>query len=340
MMNSFKKSFKNKNLEKNITKKLFHNNSIKKNIFNKFKDANQKYFKLIGKRRNSSLTVSLDKIANNIPKSSLLFVGAASGLGLAALVAYGASQETKTYTQTQAVDMYGIPVAQEQKSTKKYSSELRQKLFNAYGYFAASLGLTGVATVLMAKSPLVYRMHQNPWAFFGVGVAGSIAAMIATYSIDYHKNPTLKHLSWASLIALEGFALAPMTVLGGPLIMNALVGTTCIVGSISLLAAVSPSDAWRQWSGVYGVGLGVLMGSSIGLAFFPRSNILYNVFLYLGLAVHGWGVYRSNGRIIDHANRVPMHIFDPINESISLYLHTISIFVRVVMMLMNQKRKN
>ena len=86
--------------------------------------------------------------------------------------------------------------------------------------------------------------------------------------------------------------------------------------------------------------MGIVLGSSIGLLFFPRSSILYNVWLYLGLAVHGWGVYRSNGRIIDHANNVPIQVFDPINESLSLYMHTISIFIRVIMMLQNSKRKN
>ena len=34
--------------------------------------------------------------------------------------------------------------------------------------------------------------------------------------------------------------------------MSAVIGTTCIVGSISLLTAVAPSDAWREWSGIYG----------------------------------------------------------------------------------------
>ena len=68
----FKQIVKNKKIPNGITKKMYHNN-VKKNIFN-FKDANLKFARL-GKRKASSMSITLDRIANNIPKSSIIFAG-------------------------------------------------------------------------------------------------------------------------------------------------------------------------------------------------------------------------------------------------------------------------
>merc|ERR1712232_1052739 len=185
--------------------------------------------------------------------------------------------------------------------------------------------MTAASAVLLSRSPLAFRIHQNPWLFLAVGGIGTIAAMFGTYAISYHQNSVAKHLMWATFTGLEGLCLAPITILGGNLIMNAVIGTGCIVGAISLLTAVSPSENWRQYSGIYGIGLGLLLGASIGMMFFP-SPLLYNFWLYGGLAIHGWGVYRGNARIIEAAKYQSVEVFDPINQSISLYIHTLAIF--------------
>jgi len=333
-------SAKCKNVVKtNVPKRMVHDFS-RKTPFGRstINFSKIKLSKVLPKRKASSLSIQLDRAANNIPRSALIGAAILSGFGIAALATYGATQSPTAAESDFFSTMYGIKVKQEE-ATKGYSKELREKIGKAYGYFAGSLALTAVSAVVASRSPLAYRMHANPWLFLGVGAIGTLAAMIATQSISYHQSPVLKHLAWGAFIGLEGLCLAPVTVLGGPLIMNAVIGTGCIVGAISILTAAAPSEAWRQYSGIYGIGLGVLMGSSLGLLFFPGSNILYNLVLYGGLAIHGWGVFRSTGRIIDHSNRIPVKKFDPINESIGLYVHTLGIFVRMVMMLSNGNRR-
>lgn len=337
---------------KSVPKRFFNDiakkNSVKQVRKNPFTKKNNNLFlfkRNVRVRKASSLSARLDSIANSIPKSALLAVGAASGLGIAALTTYGlfqgeAIQETRGLTDTQSTSLYGFEIRQQAEQTYQgaYSSATRWKLAHAYGYFAGALGVTAASAVLLSRSPLAFKIHSNPWLFLAVGGIGTIAAMFGTYAISYHESPVAKHLMWGTFASLEGLCMAPITILGGPLIANAVLGTACIVGTISLITAVAPNENWRAYSSIYGIGLGVLLGASLGMMFFPHP-ILYNIWLYGGLAIHGWGVYRGNSRIIESSKNTPVSQFDPINESISLYIHTLAIFYRMVMMLSGSSGK-
>ena len=52
-----------------------------------------------------------------------------------------------------------------------------------------------------------------------------------------------------------------------------------MVGGISAVAAVSPSDSFLWMGGGLTIGLGVVVGASLGRMFFPASNLLMNVSL-------------------------------------------------------------
>lgn len=62
-----------------------------------------------------------------------------------------------------------------------------------------------------------------------------------------------------------GAVVAPLTLLGGPLMMRAVWYTTGIVGGLSTVAMCAPSEKFLNMGGLLGAGLGVVFVSSLGL---------------------------------------------------------------------------
>jgi len=70
--------------------------------------------------------------------------------------------------------------------------------------------------------------------------------------------------------------------------------------------------------------------------FWP-SPALFNIYLYGGLFLFGAFVLYDIQKIIHSAKLKP--VYDPINESIGIYLDTIIIFERFLMIFMQNKNK-
>lgn len=65
--------------------------------------------------------------------------------------------------------------------------------------------------------------------------------------------------------------------------------------------------------------------------------MLYNFWLYGGLALFGAYVLYDTNVLMNRARNSPA--FDPINESFSIYLDAINIFVRLVLIMSQGKKK-
>lgn len=61
-----------------------------------------------------------------------------------------------------------------------------------------------------------------------------------------------------------GAVIAPLTLLGGPLMMRAAWYTAGIVGGLSTVAMCAPSEKFLNMGGPLAVGFGVVFASSIG----------------------------------------------------------------------------
>ena len=73
-----------------------------------------------------------------------------------------------------------------------------------------------------------------------------------------------------------GAVIAPLTLLGGPLMMRAAWYTAGIVGGLSTVAMCAPSEKFLNMGGPLAVGFGVVFASSIGsyIAVSPRKRRL------------------------------------------------------------------
>lgn len=61
-----------------------------------------------------------------------------------------------------------------------------------------------------------------------------------------------------------GAVIAPLTLLGGPLMVRAALSTAGIVGGLSTVAMCAPSEKFLNMGGPLAIGFGVVFASSIG----------------------------------------------------------------------------
>lgn len=116
--------------------------------------------------------------------------------------------------------------------------------------------------------------------------------------------------------------------------------TAGVVGGLSAVAVCAPSDRFLSIGGPLAIGLGVVFASSLGSMFLPATTALgaglYSLSVYGGLLLFSGFLLYDTQRIIRAAEVYPLyapHPFDPVNASISIYLDTINIFIRIAVIL-------
>jgi len=246
-------------------------------------------------------------------KKMLSTVAAGSALGVGALVTLG--------------------VIQSANESKGHTQWMRDRVRWTYGYVAAGLASTAGFAYMMFNAGVPRRIAaMNPWVFMGVSLVGTIGSMIATQAIDY-QNTVMKHSAWMCFNGFMAASLCPLGVVGGPILMKAALATGAIVGSLSAIAAASPSDRFLNMGGALGVGLGCMFAASIGSMVFPASALLHNVVLYGGMGLFGLMLLYDTQRMMHHAEMTVGMKYDPINAGLGIYLDTIQIFWRMVAMM-------
>ncbi|CAJ0949098.1 unnamed protein product [Ranitomeya imitator] len=124
-----------------------------------------------------------------------------------------------------------------------------------------------------------------------------------------------------------GAVVAPLTLLGGPLLIKAAWYTAGIVGGLSTVAMCAPSEKFLNMGAPLGIGLGLVLVSSIGSAFLPPTTVLgaglYSVAVYGGLVLFGMFLLYDTQKVIKRAETTPMYgmvKYDPINASGAIVL--------------------
>lgn len=152
---------------------------------------------------------------------------------------------------------------------------VRTRVRETYAYLGASLGVTAGSAYLVSQSPALMRMMtRTGW----MAIIGTFAAMIGTgmlaRSIPY-ESKTAKHLAWLLHAATIGAVIAPLTLLGGPIMLRASMYTAGMVGGLSAVAACAPSDKFLYMGGPLALGLGVVFAASVGSMFLAPSTGIF-----------------------------------------------------------------
>lgn len=118
----------------------------------------------------------------------------------------------------------------------------------------------------------------------------------------------------------QGAVLAPLSMVGGQIIIRAAWYTAGVVGGLSTVAVCAPSDKFLMMGGPLAIGLGVVFASSLASMFLPPTTVLgaglYSLSLYGGLLLFSGFLLYDTQRIVRKAQTHPMYAaqpFDPVN---------------------------
>merc|ERR1719433_839859 len=162
--------------------------------------------------------------------------------------------------------------------------------------------------------------------------------------MPYQTAPSGKQAAWLLHCAVIGAVIAPLCLLGGPILLRGAWYTAGMVGGLSTVAACAPSDKFLYMGGPLAMGFGVVFASSIASAFLPPTTALgagvYSIALYGGLILFGGFILYDTQKIIKKAENHPVgwggHKYDPINSSMGIYTDTLNIFIRIAQILAMQ----
>lgn len=240
---------------------------------------------------------------------------------------------------------YGLGLSNEVGAIDKHimwPQIVKDRIRDTYMYFGASIGVTAGSAIAVFRTPaLMNIVMRQGWIALGVSIAAMIGSGMVARSIPYQEGFGAKQLAWMVHCGVIGAVVAPICLLGGPILTRAAWYTAGMVGGLSTVAACAPSDKFLSMGGPLAMGLGVVFMSSIGSAFLPPTTALgaglYSIAMYGGLILFGGFLLYDTQKIIHKAENHPVGYgypkFDPINASIGIYLDTVNIFIRIAQML-------
>merc|ERR1719431_2176708 len=227
---------------------------------------------------------------------------------------------------------------------------VKDRVKDTYMYFGASLGATAASATAIFRSPAAMNLvNRGGLIAMGVSIAAMIGSSMVARSIPYTPGVGAKQAAWLAHCAVVGAVVAPICFLGGPILTRVAWYTAGMVGGLSTVAVCAPSDKFLYMGGPLAMGLGVVFCASLGSAFLPPSTALgaglYSVAMYGGLLLFGAFLLYDTQRIIHEAERHPAPAyygapaFDPVNASMSIYMDTINIFIRIATLLAGGRKK-
>ncbi|KAJ4287885.1 hypothetical protein N0V88_007504 [Collariella sp. IMI 366227] len=223
----------------------------------------------------------------------------------------------------------------------------RAYLNQTFMHTGLGVGIIGLTAYQMVQSGFVYRlMVTNPWIVGIGGLALSIGSMIATRAID-PDNYIPKYLCWTAFNATQAAFVAPLMMMAPPaLLARAGLYTLAMMGSISFVGATAKQDKYMYLGGPLLAGAAIVAVSGFAPLVLPATAVRTlalseKLWLYGGLAVFGGFTLYDVQKVLYHARAAQAGVIkaDPVNESISLELDFLNIFVRMVQILMMQQRR-
>jgi FtsH-binding integral membrane protein len=141
--------------------------------------------------------------------------------------------------------------------------------------------------------------------------------------------------------------LAPLLAFApGALIARAGLYTVAMMGSISFVGATAKQEKYLYIGGPLLAGAGIVLVSGLAPMIIPATAVrtlamTENIWLYGGLAVFGGFTLYDVQKVLYHARLAERGVIkrDPVNESISLELDFLNIFIRMVQILMMQQNR-
>ena len=152
-------------------------------------------------------------------------------------------------------------------------------------------------------------------------MAAVIGSSFIVQAIPYQPGFGAKQLAFLGHTALIGGIIAPLSFVGGQILVRAAVYTAGIVVGLSTIASCAPSEKFLNWGAPLGIGLGAVLAANIGSLFLPPTTAigagLASIVVYGGLVLFSGLLLYDTQRVIKKAETTPLYAarpFDPVNE--------------------------
>ncbi|KAL3425380.1 bax Inhibitor family protein [Phlyctema vagabunda] len=221
----------------------------------------------------------------------------------------------------------------------------RQYLNDTFLHTGLGIGIIGVSARAMFQSGFIYRlMATNPWVVMIGGIGLSIGTMMGTRATD-PENYVQKYALWTAFNVTQAAFVAPLLFMAPPAIIGrAGLYTLAMMGSISYVGATAKQEKYLYLGGPLLAGVALVAASGFAPLVLPATAVrtlafTENIWLYGGLAVFGGFTLYDVQKILAHARMAQQGLIqkDAVNESISLELDFLNIFIRMVQILMMQQ---
>ncbi|KAL4980305.1 inhibitor of apoptosis-promoting Bax1-domain-containing protein [Aspergillus desertorum] len=216
----------------------------------------------------------------------------------------------------------------------------RAYLNETFMHTGLGVAIIGIAAKALHNSGWTYRlMATNPWLVAGLGLVASMGTMFGTYYTSPN-NYIQKYALWAGFNVTQAALLAPLMFMHPALLARAGLYTVGMMGSIAFVGATAKQEKYLYLGAPLLAGVTIVALSGFAPLVLPATAtraLMWseNIWLYGGLAVFGGFTLYDVQKILHHARMSERGLLqkDVVNESISLELDFINIFIRMVQIL-------
>ncbi|KAK3114665.1 hypothetical protein LTR53_006794 [Teratosphaeriaceae sp. CCFEE 6253] len=220
----------------------------------------------------------------------------------------------------------------------------RAYLNDTFLHTGLGLSIIGIAARQLHTSGWSLRlMSANPWLVLGIGLVGSIGTMMGCRATD-PSNYVQKYALFGAFNLTQAALLSPLLFFSPAILARAGLYTVGMMGSIAFVGATAKQEKYLYLGGPLLAGVAIVALSGLAPLVLPATAgraLMWteNIWLYGGLAVFGGFTLYDVQKILAHARMAERGMFrrDAVNESISLELDFINIFVRMVQILAMQQ---
>ncbi|CAF1519565.1 unnamed protein product [Rotaria magnacalcarata] len=183
-------------------------------------------------------------------------------------------------------------------------------------------------------------LSLNDWLNYPrLAVFASMATSIWLFSIDFNARTQMKCFGLMSATALfTGIYLSPLINLAinvdPQIIMTAFLLTTVIFVCFSLSALLTKNRTYLYLGGLLGTGTSFMLLLSL-MNLFGRSQLIFNINLYLGLALACGYILYDTQLIVERANNGDMNY---VKHALLLFIDMVDLFVRILIILLKNSQ--
>jgi len=211
-----------------------------------------------------------------------------------------------------------------------YMSPLVQKrLAHTFGWFGYGLMSTSAFVYYMRNS----TRHVGPIPL----LIGSLGTLYVAHMIDYETALPAKALAYTVFTGMMGMTVLPLIqVSAASAVADAALATGLSMSALSATAYMAPSEQFLNWGGALSIASAGMLFVSLASMFSP-SRGLFNIWLWGGLGLTGAFTLYDTQAILHRAKTSAN--FDPLGNSIGIYLNGLNFFIRFLMIFGGGRKK-